>query len=395
MMSTAVANSTPPRLLSSRAQTRSPGITPATKITWPSSRANILPPAAGLSMRSSTRSPGPGTATPLPAPAIARALAAAALCRRPCLRQASAGMRSRNGRRSSSACDPRSASRASPAAARAAWIKTGIECCQVGQDPLASLAASTLGAGPQPIERPHDLVEHIVGQPERRTSLGRGRDRTKRRQPANRPDDMGRQPFTPPSGACSSVGAAHTDCPPPLVEGVEHVVFAELDAQRTPARAFRAVPLEGTVDPVAGNFERNPLLGPASHQFEGGPTMRMRCPSFFRVRCASMARRYSSGVTARSLAADDTVGVGAVTHEQRAIAVDAAGDARRGCGHGRSRRSRRSRPRPVAATACARPRIVPRAGAAPTCQCARGWHRAQPPESTGRPIPPRAMSRAR
>jgi len=61
----------------------------------------------------------------------------------------------------------------------------------------------------------------------------------------------------------------HADGPAPLVEGVEHVFFAELDAHRTPACALGVVPIERAVDAVDGDLERNALLGPATHQLEG------------------------------------------------------------------------------------------------------------------------------
>ena len=41
-----------------------------------------------------------------------------------------------------------------------------IERRQVGQDTFARLAACSLGAGAQAVERPHDFVEHVVGQPQ-------------------------------------------------------------------------------------------------------------------------------------------------------------------------------------------------------------------------------------
>ncbi len=79
--------------------------------------------------------------------------------------------------------------------------QAGIERRQIGQDALARLAACAFGARPQPIERPHDLVEHIVGQPQGRPALGEGRAATERREPADRPRDMRRQSFTPPRQA--------------------------------------------------------------------------------------------------------------------------------------------------------------------------------------------------
>ena len=113
-------------------------------------------------------------------------------------RHASAGMRSRNGRRSSSACDVELGQHGLAGGGAGGVDQAGIERRQVGQDPLARLAACALGARPQPIERAHDFVEHVVGQPQRRRPRRRRRP-AKRGQPADRAGDVRRQSFTPPS----------------------------------------------------------------------------------------------------------------------------------------------------------------------------------------------------
>jgi hypothetical protein len=56
--------------------------------------------------------------------------------------------------------------------------------------------------------------------------------------------------------------------PPPLVEDVEDIRFAEVDFDGTAPRALPVVPLEVAIDPLARHLERHALRGPSSHQIE-------------------------------------------------------------------------------------------------------------------------------
>src|SRR5687767_8204420 len=69
----------------------------------------------------------------------------------------------------------------------------------------------------------------------------------------------------------SRLGARQTDTDgtPPRLECVEYVVLAEINLHRTTPHAFRVIPYEVRVDPLARDFERNALRRPAAHALEG------------------------------------------------------------------------------------------------------------------------------
>ncbi len=83
--------------------------------------------------------------------------------------------------------------------------------------------------------------------------------------------DVRRQRAALRSGRGRLVGHGHADGAPPPVEAVEHVPFAELDAQRAPARALSGRASHGAIDPFAHDGERHAHLGPALHHLEGRP----------------------------------------------------------------------------------------------------------------------------
>ena len=140
---------------------------------------------------------------------------------------------------------------------------------RISEDPFTRVAAGAFSAGSQSVEHTHHLVEHVVGQTERGTPVSGRRTATKRGEPADRARDVRRQALPPARWRLVAVNPTHADGPAPLVEGVEHVLLAELDAQRTSACALGVVPIERAVDTVEGDLERNALLGPAPHQLEG------------------------------------------------------------------------------------------------------------------------------
>ena len=242
-------------------------------------------------------------------------------------RHASAGMRSRNGRRSSSACAPSSASTASPAAARAASIKTRVERRQIGEDPFPRLAACALGAGARP-----SSARTTSSRTSSASRSGGGRQRrraaTKGGEPADGPGDVRRQALPPSRAPVPRRHPAHADGPAPLVERVEHVVFAVLDAQRTAPCALGVVAFERTVDAVAGDLERNALLRPATHELEGRPHDANQVPVVLarqvRLDGAAVLVRRHSQVTSPP---DDALGARRVAHEKGAVVVDACRDA--------------------------------------------------------------------
>src|SRR5205085_6989530 len=56
--------------------------------------------------------------------------------------------------------------------------------------------------------------------------------------------------------------------PPPYIEQLEHVPFAELDPDRPPARPFRVVALAIPIDAAKDDLQRNTGCGPAAYLFE-------------------------------------------------------------------------------------------------------------------------------
>src|SRR6185503_5357009 len=62
----------------------------------------------------------------------------------------------------------------------------------------------------------------------------------------------------------------HADGSSPLVEHVEHVGLAELDAHGPPPRPLRVVALEVAIDPAHGELQRDAALRPAADLLERG-----------------------------------------------------------------------------------------------------------------------------
>ena len=56
---------------------------------------------------------------------------------------------------------------------------------------------------------------------------------------------------------------------PPFVECVEHIGFAEIDADGPPAGTFSVVALEIAIDAMPHDLGRNASRGPSRHQLEG------------------------------------------------------------------------------------------------------------------------------
>src|SRR5438445_192501 len=60
----------------------------------------------------------------------------------------------------------------------------------------------------------------------------------------------------------------HPDGPPPVVEGIEDVRLAELDAHRASPRAFRVITLAVPIDAAEGDGQRHALRRPPRHPLE-------------------------------------------------------------------------------------------------------------------------------
>ena len=208
-----------------------------------------------------------------------------------------------NGLRSSSACVLELGQHClAPASPHGRRRSTGCRAPSARPGSARAPRRGALGARPeQPSSAPHDLVEHFVGQPQR-TAL---RVPHAPRVAARRPFDMGDMRSPAPSRRLARrhprSAPAHADRPPPLVERVEHIVFAELDRAPAGAAALCVVPLERAVDARAGDLERNRPAPPSrGRSSNAGPTMRIEVtvvlPSQVRLDGAAVLVR----VTARS-----------------------------------------------------------------------------------------------
>jgi len=95
----------------------------------------------------------------------------------------------------------------------------------------------------------------------------------RRRQSPEHSLQMGRQRRAAMAGGDRASGGRSSRCAQPrratpLVERIEHVSLAEVDAHRPPPRTFGVVPLEISIDPAERHFERHALRRPRRDEVE-------------------------------------------------------------------------------------------------------------------------------
>ena len=241
-MDSARANTTPPRTNSTRAVTCSPGIVPDTNTIWPSCRASMRPPAAGFSMSSAGGLPGAARQLSASAGRPSRARNARSTADAIACRHAAAGIRSRKGSRSASACACSSLQNGRvDVSARGGHEDVDRRPRGGRSAPRAPAPRVVRAAATQRIELGDDRGEHIRRNRRRRAA-------TKRRQPRDGAFERRRQAVAPLRLRldvwCDRQTGRHADGAPPGVERLEHVVLAVVDVHGPAARSLRVVALE-------------------------------------------------------------------------------------------------------------------------------------------------------
>src|SRR5262245_17231361 len=292
---TVSAKATPLPTRSIRAWIRSPGMAPPTSTTWPSRRAIMRPPAAGLSTPSVRIWPAVSIGTLGERPGSARSIV-------PSFGVASFRAPSRfasfvvegDARQLQSLADERVKGALTGARQRfwrhagakrgqrffhfvrqgrtSGWIEQQsclleqirVERCQAGDQLLPRLAANASRLAPRHFELGSRAIDERI---ERRAQRAL---RSRLGQPQHHALQMRRQRVTGTGRLGTYAWRLKTDThrPAPFVEYVENVRLAEVDLHRATPRTLAIVALEAAIDGGPRDFERHALHRPAGDEIE-------------------------------------------------------------------------------------------------------------------------------